>query len=65
MIRIEDVKADELNSSNVLYDFMFVTDADKIAHNTEPVLPGVSIHDETQGTYTIAHWLMDLVHWFL
>ncbi|MCH5234529.1 MAG: mechanosensitive ion channel family protein [Muribaculaceae bacterium] len=65
MTGLEDVRADDLNSSNVLYDFMFVTDADKIAHGTATVMPGVNIHDETQGTYTIAHWLMELVHWFL
>lgn len=63
MIRIE-----ELNSSNVLYDYMFTNDADKIA-NAHPegphIIPGVHIHDENEGTFAVAQWLMDLVHWFL
>lgn len=55
----------ELNSSNVLYDYMFINDEDKIAGSPATVVPGVDIHDETQGTFAIAHWLMDIVRWFL
>ena len=62
MLGIEDTK--ELNSSNVLYDFMFVTDADKIAGSHSGVIP-VDLPDQSQGTYALAHWLMELVHWFL
>lgn len=61
MIRVEE----DLNSSNVLYDYMFVHDADKIAGQPAPGLPPVGLHAEDQGTFAIAHWLMDLVHWFL
>lgn len=62
MILIEDT---ELNSSNILYDYMFVHDTDRIAGAPSTVLPGVDIHDETQGTFAVAHWLMEFVHWFL
>ena len=58
-------REEELNSSNVLYDFMFVHDADKIAGSPAPGLPEVGFHGETQGTFAIAHWLMDAVRWFL
>lgn len=62
---VEEVK-DGLDNTPILYDFMFVTDADRIAGDKLHELPGVaSLHDETQGTFAIAHWLMDLVHWFL
>ena len=62
---IEEVKTEELNSSNVLYDNMFVHDTDKIAGSPAPGLPEVTFHDENQGTFAIAHWLMELVNWFL
>ncbi|MCH5231334.1 MAG: mechanosensitive ion channel [Muribaculaceae bacterium] len=55
----------DLNSSNVLYDYMFVDDADKIAGSGHEALPQVTLHGDMQGTFTIAHWLMDLVRWFL
>lgn len=44
---------------------MFVHDTDKIAAAPAPGLPDVGLHDESQGTFAIAHWLMDAVHWFL
>lgn len=56
---------EELNSSNVLYDYMFVDDADKIAGSPVAGLHEIGIHDESQGTFVIAHWLMELVRWFL
>lgn len=59
------VDDEQLNSSNVLYDFMFVSDADRIAASPAPGLPTVGLHDETQGTFAIAHWLMEAVKWFL
>lgn len=61
MIGLEE----DLNSSNVLYDFMFINDADKIAGQHTPGLPGVGMYDESQGTFALAHWLMDAVKWFL
>ncbi|MCH5226683.1 MAG: mechanosensitive ion channel [Muribaculaceae bacterium] len=61
MLRIEE----ELNSSNILYDFMFVSDADKIAGSHGPDLTEIANHVPDQGTFTIAHWIMELVHWFL
>ena len=70
MISIEDIRAEEQsnNTPTVLYDYMFAHDADKIAESTVSgghVIPGVALHDETQGTFAVAHWLMELVHWFL
>lgn len=56
---------DELDQNNILYDFMFVHDADKIAGSPATELPGMPIHDESQGTFAVAHWIMELVHWFL
>ena len=47
-----------------LYNFMFITDADKIA-DSGTKLPELDTHDETQGTFIVADWLMDLVRWFL
>ncbi|MCH5228532.1 MAG: mechanosensitive ion channel [Muribaculaceae bacterium] len=65
MIRIEEIETKELGTGNVLYDYMFVHDADKIAGAPAPGLPVVDIHDEVQGTFVVAKWLMELVHWFL
>ena len=70
MIRLEDIRADEnsVNPPTVLYEYMFTNDADKIADSSmtgSHLIPGVPIHDENQGTYAVAHWLMDFVHWFL
>lgn len=62
---VEDAKTEDLNSSNILYDYMFVHDTDKIAGSPAPGLPNVGLHEESQGTFAIAHWLMDLVKWFL
>ena len=48
-----------------LYDYMFVHDTEKIA-SADPAIPGVDIAtSDTQGTYALAHWIMELVHWFL
>ena len=67
MLIIESDQTEELNSSNVLYDFMFVHDTDKLAVGAPPApgLPDVGMHDELQGTFVVAHWIMDLVYWFL
>ena len=45
---------------------MIIVDTDKGIETLHSAgLPPLEIHDETQGTYIIAHWLMNLVHWFL
>lgn len=64
---IEEVIENNANriDNNLLFDYMFVDDADKIAGSHNPALPNVQLHDELQGTFTVAHWLMDLVKWFL
>lgn len=63
---IDDARETGSDNSTVLYDYMFVHDVDKIAGSNAPGLPGVDmLHDEMQGTFTVAHWLMELVHWFL
>lgn len=70
MIRFEDIRAEDQSnySTPVFYDYMFVHDADKIADSQIPgshMIPGVPLHDESQGTFAVAHWLMEFVHWFL
>ena len=64
MLRIEDTENIQNLQTTPLFDYMFVHDTDKIAASTTG-LPGVEIHAENQGTFTVAHWLMELVHWFL
>ena len=65
MITIDDIdRAQDINT-NPLFDFMFISDTDKIASGHTPGLPDVSLHDAPQGTFTVAHWLMDFVRWFL
>ncbi|MCH5239350.1 MAG: mechanosensitive ion channel family protein [Muribaculaceae bacterium] len=44
---------------------MDLIETGKIAEMAKPVIPGVELHGENQGTFAIAHWLMDLVKWFL
>lgn len=59
---------DELGNkidNNLLFDYMFVNDADKIAGQPAPGLPDVAQHVDVQGTFVVAKWLMDLVKWFL
>lgn len=64
MFRIEDIE-NANNNTPIFFDYMFVHDADRIADSPVHVIPPVGFHQETQETYAVAHWLMDLVYWFL
>lgn len=61
---VEDV-GKATDNTPILFDYMFVNDADRIAGSSVPGMSPVNFHDDLQGTYAVAHWLMDLVHWFL
>ena len=51
--------------NNLLYDYMFVEDTDKIAHSGINV-PSVDLPGHAnEGTYAIAHLIMDVTHWIL
>lgn len=54
----------ENNNSNILYDYMFVNDADKIASSPDPSLEHI-VHNAPQGSFIVAKWLMETVKWFL
>ena len=54
----------EQTTNSPLFNYMFIHDTEKLA-NMPPALPGVDIHTEMEGSYVIAHWIMELVHWFL
>lgn len=58
------IAPEEINT-NPLFDYMFIHDTDKIASAPGPSLPGVTLDSENQGTFAVAHWLMEAVRWFL
>lgn len=64
MFRIEDIE-NTTDNTPIFFDYMFVHDADKIANTTAPVIPGVNIHTDDEGSFVLAQWLMDAVKWFL
>ena len=51
--------------NNLLYDYMFVSDTDKLAAHGIDV-PNLELAGHAnEGTYAIAHLLMEITHWFL
>ena len=64
MFWADDLEKSLENTPTPLFDFMFINDTDKIAASSDSI-PEVVIHTETPGSYTVAHWLMELVNWFL
>ncbi|MCH5225000.1 MAG: mechanosensitive ion channel family protein [Muribaculaceae bacterium] len=60
---VEETK--DLTTDNVLYDYMFVNDADRLSEAPDPTIATIGLHGENQGTFAVAHWLMELVKWFL
>ena len=66
MITAEDIDhtVSEL-APTPLFDFMFIHDTDKIAEAHATNINNLMIPGESQGTFTVAHWLMEVVGWFL
>lgn len=65
MFFIEEIDNANRIDNNLLFDYMFVHDTEKLADPNVTPLTVVSEHVENQGTFALAHWLMDFVKWFL